>query len=67
MEKEKARERKMYTPIDIVDNSAHTLSKKILVNYSGNSADVFFKNFVHKTYDDHGVKSEENLVASLTQ
>ncbi|MDR3503968.1 MAG: hypothetical protein P4L79_15470 [Legionella sp.] len=56
-EKEKARNRKMEAPItDIGEDSAHTVPKKYLFNRRGVSADTFFKNFVHRSYEEHGIK-----------
>lgn len=56
-EKEKARNRKMEASvINIGADYAHTLPKKHLFNRHGVSADTFFKNFVHRSYEEHGIK-----------
>ncbi|MFJ1268550.1 hypothetical protein ACD661_08295 [Legionella lytica] len=55
--KEKARNRKMEASVaHIGDDYAHTLPKKYLYNRCGVSADTFFKNFIHRSYEEHGVK-----------
>ncbi len=56
-EKEKARNRKMEAPAtNIGEDSAHTMAKKYLFNRRGLSADTFFKNFVHRSHEEHGIK-----------
>ncbi|WP_133136379.1 hypothetical protein [Legionella rowbothamii] len=56
-EKEKARNRKMEASvINIGEDYAHTLPKKYLFNRHGISADTFFKNFVYRSYEEHGIK-----------
>lgn len=55
--KEKARNRKMEASVvPIGDDYAHTLPKKYLYNRCGVSADTFFKSFVQRSYEEHGVK-----------
>ncbi|USQ13611.1 hypothetical protein J2N86_13145 [Legionella lytica] len=55
--KEKARNRKMEASVvNIGDDYAHTLPKKYLFNRCGVSADTFFKNFVQRSYEEHGIK-----------
>lgn len=56
-EKEKARNRKMEAPnTKIGEDFAHTVPKKYLFNRCGVSADTFFKNFVQRSYEEHGIK-----------
>lgn len=57
VEKEKAKSRKMEVIVSKVGtDEAHTLPKKYLHNRQGTSGDTFFKAFVQKAHDEHGVK-----------